>query len=173
VPRLGLIVSRDQGRTWDKISLFGKADFHILRVAGRLVYGFESGSERLFVSRDAGRTWVNHKPPRPLVDLVFNPHEPKQIVASSESHLYRSRDAGRTWQRLQGKPGYLAWPTRRVLMRIGGRGDLWQAAGPRAPWNFVGLLGGQPAALLAVSEQELYAALHDGTIKLSADGGRN
>jgi hypothetical protein len=30
----------------------------------------------------------------------------------------------------------------------------------------------QPAAFLAASERELYASLHDGTIKLSTDGRR-
>jgi photosystem II stability/assembly factor-like uncharacterized protein len=173
VPRLGLIESRDQGRTWDEISLFGKADFHILRVAGPLVYGFDSSTEKLFVSRDAGRTWAKHKPPQPLVDLVFNPDDPTELFASSEARLFQSPDAGATWRRLAGQPGYLAWPTARVLMRMGGRGDVWRATGPGAAWNFVGLLGGEPAALLAVSKQELYAALHDGTVKRSSDGGLN
>jgi hypothetical protein len=35
-----------------------------------------------------------------------------------------------------------------------------------------GDIGGQPAALLATSTEELYVALHDGTIKRSNDGGR-
>jgi sortilin (neurotensin receptor 3) len=171
VPRLGLIESRDQGRTWDRISLFGKADFHILRVAGPIVYGFDSGTEKLFVSRDAGETWAKHKPPQPLIDLVFEPSDPRHVVASSESRLYQSRDAGATWQRLDGQPGYLAWPATNALLRIGARGDVWRSAGPAAAWNFVGLLGGEPAALLAISKRELYAALHDGTIKQSSDGG--
>jgi len=170
-PLLGLIESRDQGRTWDKVSLFGKADFHILRVAGQLVYGFDSTSGRLFVSRDGGHTWATHTPPEPLLDLVADPEDARQIVASSEARLYRSRDAGKTWDRLQGQPGYLAWPAHAMLLRIGSRGDLWRAAGPRAKWEFVSLLGGLPAAFLAVSERELYAALHDGTIKRSTDGG--
>jgi len=34
-----------------------------------------------------------------------------------------------------------------------------------------GEIGGEPAALLAVGMDELYAALHDGTIKRSTDGG--
>lgn len=36
-----------------------------------------------------------------------------------------------------------------------------------------GEVGGQPAALLAVGKDELYVALHDGTIKRSTDGGAN
>jgi len=33
-------------------------------------------------------------------------------------------------------------------------------------------VGGQPAALLAQTAEELYVALHDGTIKASLNGGR-
>jgi hypothetical protein len=35
----------------------------------------------------------------------------------------------------------------------------------------LGEIGGQPAALLADAADELYVALHDGTIKRSTDGG--
>jgi photosystem II stability/assembly factor-like uncharacterized protein len=34
-----------------------------------------------------------------------------------------------------------------------------------------GRIGGQPAALLAQGPDDLYVALHDGTIKRSTDGG--
>jgi len=34
-----------------------------------------------------------------------------------------------------------------------------------------GEIGGQAAALLAEGQDELYVALHDGTIKRSTDGG--
>ena len=37
-------------------------------------------------------------------------------------------------------------------------------------WKQVGEIGGEPAALMARG-RELYVALHDGTIKRSADGG--
>ena len=164
-------MSRDQGRTWEQISLLGKADFHILRVAGRRVYGFDSGTELLFVSRDGGRTWVKRKPPEPLLDLAVDPADPAHVVASTASRLYESPDAGKTWQLIEGQAGYLAWPNAAQLMRIGARGDVWRARGPRAPWTFVSLLGGLPAAFLAVSPRELYAALHDGTIKQSTDRG--
>jgi photosystem II stability/assembly factor-like uncharacterized protein len=107
-PRLGLIESRDYGRTWEGGSLVGKSDFHILRAADQLVHGFDSTTGRLFVSRDAGHTWVKRKPPGPLPDLVGDPDDAEQVVASGESRLYRSRDAGATWERLAGQPGYLA-----------------------------------------------------------------
>ena len=38
-------------------------------------------------------------------------------------------------------------------------------------WSRQGTIGGQPAALLGEGPDELYAALADGTIKHSGDGG--
>jgi photosystem II stability/assembly factor-like uncharacterized protein len=40
-------------------------------------------------------------------------------------------------------------------------------------WATVGSVNGQPAAFLAQSDNELYVALHDGTIEQSKDAGRS
>jgi len=58
-PFLGLIETRDAGESWQAISLQGKADFHVLEVAGRRVYGF--GSD--FQTRRAA-VHGQHRPPR-------------------------------------------------------------------------------------------------------------
>jgi hypothetical protein len=42
---------------------------------------------------------------------------------------------------------------------------------PGAPWRKVGEIGGQPAAFETGGPDELYVALHDGTVKRSTDGG--
>ena len=39
-------------------------------------------------------------------------------------------------------------------------------------WEAAGSLGGEPAAFEAAAPDELYAALHDGPIKRSDDGGK-
>lgn len=51
---LGLIESRDGGRTWQPVSLLGQADFHVLRAAGERVYGFDPASGMLLASGDGG-----------------------------------------------------------------------------------------------------------------------
>jgi hypothetical protein len=56
-PRLGLIESTDEGRSWESISLVGEADFHVLRFAGERVYGYDASNDRLLVSGDRGRSW--------------------------------------------------------------------------------------------------------------------
>ena len=104
-PNLGLIESKDGGRTWTPISLLGQADFHVLRSRGRRVYGFDSTNGRLLVSRDGGRTWSQRPIPGPLIDLAFHPRRPSQVVAATERGLIASTEAGRSWRALGGNVG--------------------------------------------------------------------
>jgi BNR/Asp-box repeat len=171
-PHLGLIESRDAGRTWQSVSLLGEADFHVLRFAGRRVYGYDAGGDRLLVSADAGRTWRQANRPAPLVDLAVAPRDPTQLVASSRDGLFFSRDGGQTWEQRSTRIGLLAWPGPRRLVLVSGTGEVFRSRNVRGPWAEIGNIGGEPAALLAQSAAELYAALHDGTIKWSRDGGR-
>lgn len=170
-PLLGLIESRDAGKTWKSISLLGEADFHVLRSAGRFVYGFDSSNERLLVSGDRGRTWAERHAPEPLRDLVLLPGDPETAIAAG-AVLYRTTDAGRSFTAIGGEGGYLAWPREDRLFQLMGDG-LVRVSGDRGEtWRPLGSTGGEPAAFLAVSATELYAALHDGTIKISRDAGR-
>src|ERR1700754_48556 len=41
-PYLGLIESRDGGRTWSPLSLHGEVDFHVLEAAGGTIFGYGS-----------------------------------------------------------------------------------------------------------------------------------
>jgi len=171
-PLLGLIESTDAGRSWKPISLLGKADFHVLRSAGRFVYGFDASNARLLVSPDRGRTWQERRAPEPLLDLVARAGKPTTAIASG-SVLYRSADGGETWSVLGGEAGYLAWPRPDRLFQVVGSGRVQVSRDGGATWTPLGSIGGEPAAFLAVSATELYAALHDGTIKVSRDAGRN
>ncbi|MBA2332454.1 MAG: exo-alpha-sialidase [Actinobacteria bacterium] len=169
---LGLIESTDAGRSWKPISLLGEADFHVLRTAGSMVYGFDAGNERLLVSHDGGRKWAEHHAPAPLLDLAARPGRPTTAVASGPA-LYRTSDAGRSWSVIGDEGGYLAWPRPDRLFQLTGAGHVQLSRNSGATWRPLGSVGGEPAAFLAVSATELYAALHDGTIKVSRDAGRN
>ncbi len=171
-PLLGLIRSEDAGRSWEPVSLLGEADFHILRSAGRRVYGFDSSNQRLMLSRDGGKTWIRRSHPEPLVDLAPDPDGARRLVASGETGLHASRDEGRTWRPLGGSPSLLAWPAKGALFRIDGVGAVGVSPDGGRRWRPRGEIGGQPAAFLAQGSRELYAALHDGTVKRSTDGGR-
>jgi len=171
-PLLGLIESRDAGKTWKPISLLGEADFHVLRSAGRLVYGFDAGNARLLVSSDRGRTWAKRAAPEPLLDLVPRPGRPTTAIASG-SVLYRTEDGGKSWTALGGEAGYLVWPAPDRLYQVVGTGQVRVSPDGGRTFRPLGSIGSEPAAFLAVSATELYAALHDGTIKVSRDAGRS
>ena len=170
---LGLIESTDSGESWQPISLLGEADFHVLRFAGERVYGFDASNDRLLVSADRGRSWKELDKPGPLVDLAVDPTNARHIVATSagglEEGLFRSRDGGASWQRVSEAVGLLAWPGRLYLVAGGGQVFASRDGGRRLDYR--GDIGGHPAALVAEGSNELYVALHDGTIKRSSDAG--
>jgi photosystem II stability/assembly factor-like uncharacterized protein len=171
-PHLGLIRSTDGGRTWTPVSLLGKADFHVLRAQGTTIYGFDISNERLLVSSDSGQSWTSREAPEALIDLAVDPNDPKHVLASGGAVLYRSRNGGRSWNVVaSGVAGYLAWPATNNALVATFDGVVLGAQGATGRWRARGSLGREVAALLAVDERMLFAALHDGTIKQSTDGG--
>jgi photosystem II stability/assembly factor-like uncharacterized protein len=172
-PLLGLIESRDAGKTWTPISLLGEVDFHALRVRSRQVVGYDATSGRVMISKDGGRRWQARRAPEPLVDLVVDPASADVLLATGESRLFFSSDGGGTWTQREQGTGLLAWPRRDRLYLLDGGGRVWLSPDGGRRWQGRGRIGSRPAALLAVSDQTLYAATHDGEIKHSSDGGAN
>jgi hypothetical protein len=174
-PFLGLIESRDAGESWEPISLLGKRDFHVLEASGRRVYGFGSDFETreagLLVSDDGGRRWEERTPPEGLIALAIDPDDADRVVASGERGLYVSPDAGRGWRPLDGQSSLLAWPAPERLFSVDAQGAVSVSGDAGRSWQQVGRVGGQPAAFEGESAEELYVALHDGTVKRSTDGG--
>ena len=174
-PFLGLIESRDAGRTWEPISLLGERDFHVLEASRGRVYGFgsdfDTGEAGLLVSDDGGRSWDERTPPEPLVSLAIDPQDPDRVVASGEQGLYLSSDAGRGWRPLGAGPALLAWPAVGQLFAVAFDGSVARSGDAGRSWRQVGQIGGEPAAFEGADGRDLYVALHDGTIKRSADGG--
>jgi photosystem II stability/assembly factor-like uncharacterized protein len=142
---------------------------------GERVYGYDASGDRLMASEDAGRTWSEVERPAPLLDLAVNPDDDLHLIAAGASDLaqglYESRDGGRSWERIADPVGYLAWPERGALFLVDGGGDVFRSSDEGRRFERRGSIGGQPAALLGQAPDELYIALHDGTIKRSIDGG--
>jgi hypothetical protein len=177
-PFLGLIESRDAGRTWRAVSLQGKVDFHVLEASGERVYGYgsdwESREPRFLASSDGGRHWRRLEVPEPLVSLTISPDDSRSLVASGERRVFRSSDGGRSWSEIDAPgAGLLAW-TRGGVTLVGLDGSVWHGSDPAAGrWRPMGAIGGEPAALDSGSGGELLVALHDGAIKRSNDAGRS
>jgi hypothetical protein len=170
-PNLGLIESDDAGRSWRSVSLAGEADFHVLRFSQGRVYGYNGLIGKLMVSDDRGASWSERTPPAGVIDLAIDPRDSSRIVAATERGLAMSEDEGETWQPLAEEIGLLAWPERDRLYLIDAGGRVASSTEPGGEWTVVGRIGGQPVALIASGADRLYAALPDGTVKQSLDGG--
>ncbi len=170
-PLLGLIESSDAGRSWTPISLFGEADFHVLRVDGARIVGYEAGSGRLKASDDGGREWASFGNPGEILDLALDPDDPARIVATGDTGVITTTDDGRTWTRLLADAAILAWPTGGALYGFSAGGVVTVSHDRGASWEHVGDLGGEPAAATATGRHSLIVALHDGRIVSSGDGG--
>ena len=166
---LGLIESRDGGRTWRSVSLLGEADFHVLRAAGERVYGYDGASSRFLASTDGGRTWSERQVPGPLFDLAIDPKDPDRLMAATESGRIISADAGRTWSPVGSELGLLAWPASERLVVVTLDGQVLAGA-PGGTLRPRGALDGQPVSVMA-SGQQLYVALADGRVMASPDAG--
>jgi hypothetical protein len=172
-PFLGLVRSDDGGRSWRPVSLLGERDFHVLEASGGRVYGygsdFRTRAAGFLVSGDNGETWEEREVPEPLVSLAISRHDPGRIVASGRAALYLSEDAGRRWLPQPGPPGHVAWGDELTVADADGAVHAAPDAGQRP--RPVGHIDGKPAVLESGPDGELYAALHDGTIQRSDDGG--
>lgn len=172
---LGLIESSDAGASWNPVSLLGEADFHVLRFAGRRIYGYDASNDRLLASANRGRTWDELDKPGPLVDVAAAPGSPLRLVATSvgglAEGLFESRDGGKNWRQTNRAVGLIAWPAAQWFYLVGGDGKVYSSVDAGRRLSLRGEIGGQPAAFTAVGPDELYVALHDGTIKRSTDGG--
>jgi photosystem II stability/assembly factor-like uncharacterized protein len=106
-----------------------------------------------------------------VLDLAIDPRDGERIVATGDRGLTISRDGGKGWRPLQPeRVGLLAW-TADGLVLVDAAGDVHSSDDDGRTFARVGGLGGQPAALAAHGGQ-LLAALHDTTVRVSADGGR-
>ena len=174
-PFLGLIRSTDAGKTWQEVSLMGKADFHVLEASGNQVYGFGSDYDtqnvQLLVSGDGGKSWKKRATPAPFFSLAISPEDASHVVATTEDGLYASVDAGETWRPLGAAPGLVAWLQSGTLAVVDGQGRALASEDDGRSFEPRGEIGGEPAAFDSAGD-ELYAALHDGTVKRSTDGGR-
>ena len=166
---LGLLESRDRGRTWRSVSLAG-SDLHLLRAMGDAVYAFDG---RLRVSGDGGRTWQRRSAPEGLIDIAIDPGDGDRVLASTESGVRLSGDGGRTWAATSLRtPVLLAWGRRQRPAAIGGDGAVLTSADGGRTWGPAGTAGGQPAAFAGDADGALYVARPDGAVDWSTDGGR-
>lgn len=171
-PLLGLVESRDGGRSWQPLSLLGEADFHGLVAAHANVYGFDSTGRRFMVSPD-GKQW-DVRSQVGLGDFAVDPADADHLVATAGSGLAESRDGGRSWEPIDGPQlVFVSWRSELGLWGLGPNGETYQRVDGR--WEPRQKLAGEPQALL-VGAKEVFAAASDGegtAIYASSDGARS
>jgi hypothetical protein len=171
-PLLGLVESRDGGRSWEPVSLLGEADFHALVAAHANVYGYDSTAGRFMVSRD-GKQW-DVRSQIALADFAVDPAAADHLVATTGRGLAESRDGGRSWEPVGGPQlAFVSWGPELGLWGLGPNGETYQRVD--GGWEPRQKLAGEPQALL-VGEKELFAATSQGkgtAIYASSDGARS
>ena len=174
-PFLGLIQSRDAGRTWRPLSLLGEQDFHVLEASGRTVYGYGSDWKTrrpgLLVSEDGGRSWRRRRGAPEIHDLAIDPRAPERALAASADGVLATPDGGSSWRRRGGQAALIEWPDPGSLYMIDTSGGVWASRDAGARASRRGEIGGAPHAFVAAGGR-LYAALEGGLIKRSDDAGR-
>ncbi|MFI7439117.1 F510_1955 family glycosylhydrolase [Nonomuraea indica] len=173
-PHLGLIRSDDAGRTSTTVSEAGTADFHALQLAGDALYGFDSQSQRLRRSTDGGRTWTEGAEEE-VIDLAANPALPTSVYATTPQGLKVSGSGGMEFEEVAGAPllTHAEQPAKDLLIGSGADGRIHTSRNGGRTWQDGGTLPGRAVAFTAVDPQRLLAAIEDGTVLESKDGGKS
>lgn len=102
---IGVVVSEDQGETWEPIALHGEVDFHVMEVNASdpdVLYGI-SGTD-FYRSMDGGFNWgILETEGLPedyssIYSLVSDPSQSESILAGTQQGVFESHDGGETWE---------------------------------------------------------------------------
>lgn len=190
VGNLGLLVSRDGGKSWESVALKGRADFHALtyssRDGGQLLGWSVAGPPGLY--RISTATWEAERLPAQGLSKVWSlsasPDGAAPLLAGTGAGLRASRDGGATWSPVAGVPAggpvtgvsYHASDPRRVYAYAHQPGvGLMHSVDGGATWTSTGLYTGSetPVVALAVGPGEhVVVATTGADISRSRDGGR-
>jgi photosystem II stability/assembly factor-like uncharacterized protein len=117
----GVIVSRDDGKTWERTNVVpdGIPVSSIMTDPKRPNNMYVGSIHSFYVSRDGGRSWQRKGGGLPLGDytsILIDPNNPDEIFVSSalesDGGIFYSEDAGNKWKRIDSKD--MRIPSRRV-----------------------------------------------------------
>jgi hypothetical protein len=170
---LGLIRSEDDGKTWTSVSQLGKADFHYIETSGDTLVAALFGQPQVLVSTDEGKTWQTHAAPLPLTGLEVDPRDANRWIASTQQGIFGTTDGGDTWRERDPTPNVrFTWADSGELYRIDPGGPVKVSTDGGMKWEDRGSTGGEPQQITVDADGKLYAALIDGTVTVSEDGGK-
>ena len=172
---LGLISSKDGGKSWTTVSRSGLSDLHVLVVGGPGIVAYDTSLGATIVSGDAGKTWTElSTPPALVLDIAIDPKDPKHLLAATNDSLFASVDQGANWKKIAAADApRLSWSARHGLLRVVRGGQVSSSADGGTSWKPIGSVLGDPGKLVEGADATLYVALNNGAIFTSPDGGKS
>lgn len=168
---VGVINSRDGGKTWTVRSRGGQSDFHALTSSARGLLGYD-GTLRV---SDDGLTWRNLPLSAEVTSLGASP-DGAQVLAATSAGLQASSTYGDTWTLVPDAPTliWLDWADARQVVGVdqagavfisGDAGDTWKRVTAKAlgPPQAIGanvVEGG--LEILAVTDKAILRSVDDG-----------
>lgn len=176
-PLLGLIESRDAGKTWKALSLLGEADLHAIAVSGETIAAYDATGDRLLIST-GGERWSDRIGGIGMSGLAIDPEDPNELVAVTPAGLEHSRDGGATFAPLPSAPRavLVSWHDD-ILWVVQANGAVSKTVATAIDgggWTSVGTLPGEPQAFVATDQGLFAATAVDGESRIyrSSDDGR-
>ena len=167
---VGLLLSSNGGKTWKKVSLQGKVDFHLLEAYQQELYGADSQSGELMYSNNYGKKWVSLGKNQ-LSEVAINPQKNRSALAIKDGKLFMTQDNFTSMGDLKVdiQPSQIEWNSQQLVASAGK--NLYQSLNGGKTWkrlySFKGTIG-----ILAHST-ELLVAVVGNEVWRSTDGGRS
>ncbi|MBI2197947.1 MAG: hypothetical protein HYU42_05010 [Candidatus Rokubacteria bacterium] len=188
---LGLLLSRDGGRTWEGVALKGQADFHALTYSpdrGGELFGW-SVAGQTGLHRISTKTWAAERLPaqglRDVLALAASHDLPSRLLAGAPGGLLLSQDRGLSWRPVSGIPrdvqvtavAFSPTEKRRVYVYVARAGfGLMRSDDAGATWRPTGLATPPSQQVIAIAPGpagKVAVATTVASVFASADGGQS
>jgi len=188
---LGLLLSRDGGRTWEGVALKGRTDFHALAYSpdgGGELFGW-SVAGQTGLHRISTKTWAVERLPaqglRDVLALAASHDLPSRVLAGTQAGLLLSEDRGMTWRPAAGVPrdapvtavAYSLAERRRVYVYVARAGyGLMRSDDAGATWRPTELAHRPSEPVIAIATgpgSKVVVATTAASVSVSDDGGKS
>ncbi len=165
---VGLLQSKNGGKSWQKISLEGKVDFHLLESQGSELYGADSQSGDLLYSKNYGKNWSSGGE-NLFSDIAINPLKKNSALALAGGKLIMTKNSFLSKSTIApdlvftqiewSKKSLLAASERKLLYSVD-QGETWKVR-----YNFDATITGlaqSPQLIVAITGSKLWTSTDQG-----------